>query len=686
MVSAKYWPAHEGEPEDWTLRTVLKEQPAGRVGFRVGSGAVAIAYFAFSPNDIRPPAPTFYLVPAHKRTLCGQPFLLDLYCNRPVADETYSLALMRGDRQMGAAAIDHRRLRDSAQQRFAIVPPGCDRDLPGLIVIESVVDEEPLCAVVRDSANVILASCDVVCESSEGLDAQLATLEALLAAAGSGNDNGGIEARVRFDVARAHRELVFKRLEIGNSEGAARSLRYAMNALKEPGPLYDCDGVPRMLWRENAIVDTPAGPRVRVRGRFGEEGARLRFAFYADGNLAGAGTGLELASGILVRPFLGEYTVVCSDEAFTAAKGVPARLLATVVEVRNGHILVNGEPFLVKGVNVHSLDAGSQERSRKMIRILKRLGFNTLRGDYPPLWQIEMAHEENMAWSVLAPFSCASTDEIFATLDGPPMVAARAKSRDFVYKYREMPGVLLWNSCNEIVNETTDFLVSMYPVYEHYDPYGRPVHYANLYGQDRWQGQDVMAVNYYFAPGQTPADRQPLIRRSIKIAKAHGLPIIYTEYNSYHGPVPQKGVEAIYGLFEWGIENGMSGGFMYDKWMSDRHPGVFNQKLEVDPGMEAAFLDVFADARVSVDQRRGTTVGLRITNKRPFALRSLRIEAGDREWPVADLAPQASMIVSLPVAEDAARVQGHLRFVSHHGFRSDVPFELPLGRHRTSTR
>jgi hypothetical protein len=676
-IFAKYWPAHQVEPEDWTLRTVLKESRPGRVGFRIGSGAIAIAYFAFDPNDIRPSAPAFYLVPVHEQTIRGQPFLLDLYCNSPDVDESYSLAIMRGDMELSVAAIERKRLCANPGLRFAIVPPGCKYDNPERLVIKSATDGDLLRAVVRDSAGTILASCPVTCARSTGIDSQLAALDVQLSAGPDAGSNG-IETRVRFDVARAHRELAAERLQVGDHEGAARSLRYALNALREPESGSDSGQVPKRLWRENVIVDTPDGPRVRVLGRFGAEAAQLRFEFHADGKLAGAGTGLELASGILVQPFMGEYTVVCDDKALATAQGVPARLLATVVETRDGQIWVNGESFLVKGVNVHSLDGGNRERSRKMVRILKRLGFNTLRGDHPPLWQVEMAHQENMAWSVLAPFSCDSTDEIFAKLDGPPMVAARAKSRDFIHDYSEMPGVLLWNSCNEIGNETTDFLVSIYPVYKHHDPYGRPVHYANLYGQDRWQGQDIMAVNYYFAPGQTPADRQPMIRRSINIAKAHGLPIIYTEYNSYHGPIPEKGVEAIYGLFQWGIENGMSGGFMYDKWMGEQHPGVFNKNLEVDPGMERAFVDVFADARIAVEERRGATARLRITNKRQFSLRSFRLEVGGREWPVPDLDPLASASVTLPVGEDAVQVQGHMRFVTHHGFRSDIPFVLAL--------
>ncbi len=676
-VSAKYWPAHREEPDTWVLQTSVERWPMKRLGFRIGSGDIAIAYFAFSPDDIRPVAPDLYLVPLQDKTICGQPHLLNLYCNVTKAHESYSLAILQGDVEIKATALDGFTLSKGSEHRFAIVPPGLSVDLEGTTVLEATIPEAGARAVVRDSNADVVASYELSCTNSDAIMNQMAAVEAGLARL-KAEVSTSVQALVQFDVASAHRDLAAERLKSGDHGGADRSLKYALDALKEPIGATKRIDTARNIWRENSIVFTSEGPRVRILGRLGIEGAQLRLRFYANEELVASGTGADLGEGILARPFLGEYRIEYSDPDLAVRQGLPQRLLATVVEARNGQIHLNGEPFLVKGVNVHSLDAGDPDRSRRMLRIFKRLGFNMLRGDYPPLWQIEMAHEENLAWSVLAPFSCASTDEIFAEFDERPMAHARAKARDFIADYREHPGVLLWNSCNEIGNETTDFLVSMYPLYKHYDPFGRPVHYANLYGQDRWQGQDVMAVNYYFAPGQTPEDRHPLIQRSINIAKEHGLPIIYTEYNSYHGPVPEKGVEAIYGLYEWGIENGMSGGFMYDKWMSNHHPGVFNKDLEVDRGMETAFIDVFADAKISILEQERGHAKLRVTNKRAFTLRRFVVEVDRREYQVPDIGPHASATISLETEESLSELSGHMRFETHYGFRSHVPFSLPI--------
>ena len=169
-------------------------------------------------------------------------------------------------------------------------------------------------------------------------------------------------------------------------------------------------------------------------------------------------------------PWFGYYdiTIDCGGFAFDR------RIVATVVEASGTDLLVNGEPFIVKGTNVHGMDGGSPVRTAAMMRLMRDLGFNAWRGDYPALWQIEMAYDLNTVYTVLAPFSCASTSDIFGRQVGPPMTTAREVSRLFVERYRDSAGVLLWNSCNEIGAESIDFLLSQHPVYMAFDPLPPP--------------------------------------------------------------------------------------------------------------------------------------------------------------------------------------------------------------------
>ena len=394
---------------------------------------------------------------------------------------------------------------------------------------------------------------------------------------------------------------------------------------------------------------------------------------------------------LLLTPHFGYYDLTASRDGAAWHE----RLVATVVETEKGQLLVNGEPFIVKGVNVHALDSRSPARTRLMMEILKNLGFNSLRGDYPPRWQLDLADEVGLTYDVLAPFSVASTAEIFGRQDGPPLATARTLTRQFIARYRDSAAALLWNSCNEITDENIPFLLAQHPLYGLHDPYARPVHYANLYGQDLWQGQDVMGVNYYFSDTQRAADRHPLIERSAAIARKHGLPMIYTEYNSYHGAIPTTGVEAMEGLFTWGVEQaGMAGGYFYMLPDSDRHPGVIDNGYNTHRIMNDAFHRAFDDAEVcalgveAAEGGSGKVAVLEIRNRRPFTLRNLTLNLSVSGVPamkaaVQDLPPGTSVQVGLPLPESAPgpsyTLEGSLTLETHHGLASRMPVRVIFG-------
>jgi hypothetical protein len=437
------------------------------------------------------------------------------------------------------------------------------------------------------------------------------------------------------------------------------------------------------VMRGNAIVTNGLGsPRTSINISLDRSpAAPVHAQVYADGRLVGETTSSEETFTIEAEPWFGYYDVILDFGEFRHIE----RIIATVVETRDGQLLVNGEPFIIKGLNVHGMDASSPERTRNMMRIFKDLGFNMLRGDYPPRWEVDMAYEENLAWTVLAPYSCTDTDEIFARFDGPPMAAAREQTRIFIDRYVDSAGVLLWNSANEVEGDLTNFIRSLYPVYKHFDPYKRPVHYANLFAQNRWQGQDAMSINYYFNEGETPEARHPMILRDIKAAKEHGLPVFYTEFNSWHGAVHSSGVAAMEGLFDWGIEQGMCGGFFYYRFNSDRHPGVIDDGFNTHKLLNDALRKSFADAELTLVERTADHLQLELRNRRPFALRKLRLEGNVNgvsleEQSFDNFAANETRMVSLPLPDQlpgpSLALEGHLHFETHHGFREAVTFRL----------
>ncbi len=434
------------------------------------------------------------------------------------------------------------------------------------------------------------------------------------------------------------------------------------------------DGVKIAVSKANHIKKQDGKFYTPIRVECGHKKAEVYV--YADSRLAGSAKGSN-SIDVNAEPWFGYYDVVVNIGKYTYTE----RIIATVVETDGMDMIVNGEPFLVKGVNVHGLDGRSPEKSASMMRIMRELGFNAWRGDYPPLWQMELAYELNSFYTVLGPFSCTPTEEIFARQAGPPMTTARELSRLLVERYNNSAGVLLWNSCNEITGENEDFLESLMPVYKTHDPYNRPVHYSNLFGQDLHQGQDVMGINYYFGAGQTAEDKQPIIQRSIDIARKNNIPIMYNEFNSFVGAIHSTGVEAMYGMYEWGIEQGMCGGFQYMKGNSTSHPGIFDGGYNTHKIYNEAIIDVLADAEVTLKNTdiSDGKVTIQVRNKRRFTLRQVIITltgSGKKLKPLvlSDMVSKSiqDVIVQLPesVTGKAVTLEGYIEFVTHYGFKS----------------
>ena len=405
----------------------------------------------------------------------------------------------------------------------------------------------------------------------------------------------------------------------------------------------------------------------------------LRAEVRAQGRVVGKAQGNSGSVCVDAEPWFGYYDISADFGTFAYER----RVVATVVETDGTDLLVNGEPFIVKGVNVHSLDSSSPERTASMMRVMRDLGFNTWRGDYPSRWQMDLAYDLNTVYTVLGPFSCASTAQIFGRQIGPPMATARELSRLFVERYRDSAGVLLWNSCNEIGGENADFLLSLYPVHHAYDPYDRPVHYANLYGQDLYQGQDVMGINTYFGFNQTAASRHPLVQRSLDVARSHGLPLMYCEYNAYIGAVHSSGVDAMEGLFAWGVEQGMCGGVQYMRGNSSSHPGIMDAGYNTHKIYDEAIIDALADAEVAVLGSANGALSLRVTNRRRCTLRQVTVACSVSgvalpDVDVRDLSPEERIEVEVPLPDSlpgpVLTAEGNVEFVTHFGFECTVPF------------
>ncbi len=409
----------------------------------------------------------------------------------------------------------------------------------------------------------------------------------------------------------------------------------------------------------------------------------VKVTAYADGALRETvewDIGKEPTLELELEPGLGWYILQVQE------KGKPAierRVIAPVWETREGKLYLNGEPFYVKGVNGHGLIGQSPERTRLLMRVLKRMGFNMIRGDYPPPWELDVAQEENMGWMVLAPFSVTSTDVLKERHAPHPMKRMREITRRFIPHYVNKPAMWLWNNFNEVTGETDDLLAMFYPHYKAMDPYRRPVVYANLTGQDRFIGQDVMGINYYYRPYTPLEELKKLIHASQDFGAKANLPVIYCEYNNWYGPVYTEGARAINEMFAAELSPEHPGGFFYQlRENIDRHPGVItdDNTAWTNPTLERAFKEAFADLEIDDYLTDGA---IQLTNKRPFTLRKISylIYEGPvlrDEGMVEDLAPEASteIVVGDGFEKGGTKLSVKTRFETHYGLWSEVEGEV----------
>ena len=366
-------------------------------------------------------------------------------------------------------------------------------------------------------------------------------------------------------------------------------------------------------------------------------------------------------------------------------------VVATCVEVEGTNLVVNGEPFLLKSVNVHGLQSNSRKVTEQTMRILKEHGFNNLRADWPPLWQVRLAREVGLSYMPLGPYSCTETDRIDERFPirekiHDPWNYIQKETLQFIEMFRDEPNVLLWNSANEVGGNIRSMLLATYPLYHVTDPYERPVTYANLGDQGEWQGMDIVGVNLYAWHGMLPRAMQSNIDQLVALGHDHGKPVIFTEYNHWWGPVHRVGAEAVRDMGQYALDRGMAGTTLYKSCdVPDRHPGLLTSREasgNVNLPMSHALARFHADAEIQwVTSPSGKDL-LQIKNRRPFTLQSptLFVESLDRtlswERTLRDVPPGAKVTIpggNLPKALREASREGlrvQLNHLSHYGLES----------------
>lgn len=345
-----------------------------------------------------------------------------------------------------------------------------------------------------------------------------------------------------------------------------------------------------------------------------------------------------------------------------------------LVDIKDGQLRLNGEPFLVRGINANPGVEWENDRSltrrefQRLLRQYQQIGLNAIRIEGVEMWQMEEAfHHGMMVVPVTAAGSCNWSISALGNLLTPDFQLACDRQRVLAALLNEAPNLLLWNGGNEIHHTPgyvdkpliQEYLKKIEAAFKETDPSRRMVTYANL---DSWaknwfffDGQEVLGWNIY--------ERPPVFEQQWKeiSSQAGGRPIVFTEWGTFNGVKDRAGhldewEDAI--RKKWSLissEPQSAGGFFFP----------FHGEMEDRRGRE--FMQALLLPFV-IQREEGHLV---ITNRDRAAMRDVSlvvvngpdVSRGDF---VTEIKPGAT--VKIPLAAEAAGTI-ELRYDTHRGLK-----------------
>ena len=351
----------------------------------------------------------------------------------------------------------------------------------------------------------------------------------------------------------------------------------------------------------------------------------------------------------------------------------------TVVEVRDGRMFVNGDRYVIRGINGTlgiEWDNGRTVTRREWLRMLRfyqQLGFNTLRLEGVQEQHLKDAQEAGMmVMPVYASASCNNSLTALGNLSNPDYEFNTDAHKEMALMLSAAPNVLLWNSGNENHHtggyddkEMMDkYLETARENIRRFDPYRHGVVYANLdtYGTSWFfsAGQDVLGYNTYAEPD--------LFRKMMnKLYSEVKKPVVFTEWG-FHDNEPRAVKDRSGNVAGWEKRMtekarimfdtpGSLGGFLY----------AYHGELKDDRGR--SFLQQLM-ASFNVRKEGGRLV---FENQDACPLRKVNLLlVSDTDVPVAEYGAELDpgKSVSIPLPEKLASVPGlrlEIRFETHRG-------------------
>ena len=368
------------------------------------------------------------------------------------------------------------------------------------------------------------------------------------------------------------------------------------------------------------------------------------------------------------KPNLYTLLLTLKDGAGRTLGVVPWRVGFREVETRDGKILVNGQPILIRGANRHEWDmeTGQHVRRDSMMRdieLLKQHNFNLVRtSHYPnvPEWY-ELADEHGLY--LIAESNIESHGMGYdpdKTLGNKPEweTAHLDRTRRNVETFKNHASVIVWSLGNE-AGDGVNFVAASKWVHEH--DRTRPVHYERA---DQRPHVDIVSHMY-----------QPAASMAKEAQNADPRPLIQCEYSHAMGN-SNGGFDEYWKVFESGTR--ARGGAIWD-WVDQGHrekvPPTVVVKDRTKHGLEARLVG----SRRARGRRRGLHEPARRRPARP-ARRPHR-----RGRPLPAPGPHGRRVPGrgpLP----PVRLEGRPRLPAHAGRRRHPALAALPGRGRAPAR
>lgn len=210
-------------------------------------------------------------------------------------------------------------------------------------------------------------------------------------------------------------------------------------------------------------------------------------------------------------PYLYTMLITLSDDKGNVVQVIPNKIGFRKVEIKNGQLLVNGKPILIKGTNRHEFDPitgqnVSKERMLEDIKIFKKNNINTLRTSHYP--------NDPYMYELCDKYGIYVIDEANVESHGMGYNLGRTLANDYkwlrphwernsrmLFRDRNHASIIIWSMGNEAGNGYNFY--NVYTGLKTLDP-TRPIHYEGA--SSNWDWNSDILSEMYPTPDDIAAD------------------------------------------------------------------------------------------------------------------------------------------------------------------------------------